>query len=306
VTAECDTGKRWSKEIHNPQKGEAFMNSNNLPGIHFFKMTGAGNDFIVIDNRNGVIDADHCREFVLHACRRKLSVGADGVILIENDPDVDFKWRFFNADASEAEMCGNGARCAARFARLRGIVQNDRMRFRAIAGIVEAELLGKRVKVQMTPPYGLKLGWNVEAENRHFQLDFINSGVPHAICYLENENELELADVQRWGRALRYHPEFQPAGTNADFILVRDRQRIAVRTYERGVEGETLACGTGCIASTLVAAARGHVVSPVEVETRSGEFLIVYFEWDGNGFSRVQLEGEAKIAYEADLWPETI
>src|SRR5512136_1722861 len=142
------------------------MNHQNLPGIHFYKMTGTGNDFILIDNRNGLIDADHCQDFVRRACRQKLSVGADGVILIENDSEVDFRWRFFNADASEAEMCGNGARCAARFAYLTGIVDKPRMTFRTLAGIIRAELLDIKVKVQMTAPHGLLMDLKTEADGR--------------------------------------------------------------------------------------------------------------------------------------------
>jgi diaminopimelate epimerase len=289
------------------------MNQQEQQRIHFFKMTGAGNDFIVIDNRKGLVDADHCRDFVRYACRRQLSVGADGMILIESDPEVDFKWRFFNADASEGEMCGNGARCAARFASLMGIVRGPRMAFRTLAGIIKAELLGDRIKVQMTPPHSLRLDLSLEAEGRTFRVDSVNSGVPHAVYFAADENELESMDVLRYGHALRFHPQFKPAGTNADFVYVRDARHMIVRTYERGVEGETLACGTGCIASGLIAAARGRVVSPVEVNTRGGETLKVYFEMSGGmqnpagiQFKEVCLEGEARIAYEADLWPETL
>lgn len=279
------------------------MSQPKLPGIHFFKMTGTGNDFILIDNRKGLIDADHCGDLVRSACRHKLSVGADGMILIENDPEVDFKWRFFNADASEAEMCGNGSRCAARFAYLTGIVAKKQMSFRTLAGIIRAELLGDSVKVQMTSPHSLKLDLRPEAEGRSFKLDFINTGVPHAVCFQDGENELESVDVQRWGRELRYHPIFQPAGTNVNFVSVMDTHHLVVRTYERGVEGETLACGTGAIASSLIAASRSRVLSPVEVKTSGGEFLTIHFDPE---FKNVFLEGEAKVAYEADLWPDTI
>lgn len=281
--------------------------------IHFFKMTGAGNDFILIDNRKGPVDPDHCRDLVRHACRHKLSVGADGVILIENDPEVDFKWRFFNADASEAEMCGNGARCAARFAYLTGIIQKPQMAFRTLAGIVKAELLGERVKVQMTSPHSLQTDLNLDADGHLFNLDFINTGVPHAVCFAADESELERTDVLRWGHALRFHSHFQPAGANVNFVCVRDPHHIVVRTYERGVEGETLACGTGSIAATLIGAARDRVLSPVDVKTRGGESLTVYFEKSGGRqnpagarFKEVYLEGEARIAYEADLWTETL
>lgn len=272
--------------------------------IHFFKMTGTGNDFILIDNRAGVVDADHCEQFVRNVCRPKLSVGADGVFLIENDPEVDFKWRFFNADASEAEMCGNGARCAARFASINGIVNGPRMAFRTLAGIIRAELLGNGVKVQMTLPHGLRLGIDLEVDGRRFAVDFINTGVPHAVCFI-TEDELEAMDVQRWGRALRFHPQFQPAGANVNFACVAGRQSLIVRTFERGVEGETLACGTGCTASALVAAARGLITSPVEVKTRSGEFLKIHFDAPP-AFREVFLEGEARVVCEGDLWPETI
>jgi diaminopimelate epimerase len=287
------------------------MNRETMQRIHFFKMTGTGNDFILIDNRKNLIDADYCQDFVRRACRHKLSVGADGVILIENDSEVDFRWRFFNADASEAELCGNGARCAARFAYLTGIVDKPRMTFRTLAGIIKAELLDKTVKIQMTSPHSLCMDLKIEADGRSFDLDFINSGVPHAVCFVADERELESIDIVRWGRALRFHPHFQPAGTNVDFVRVQDAHHISVRTYERGVEGETLACGTGAIASTLIPAARDRVISPVEVTTRSGEPLTIYFQASRGRSSDIQfkeiyLEGEARIAYEADLWTETI
>ncbi len=289
------------------------MNRATMQRIHFYKMTGTGNDFVMIDNRKGLIDSEHCQEFVRLVCRHKLSVGADGVILIENDSEVDFRWRFFNADASEAEMCGNGARCAARFAFLTGIVDRPRMAFRTLAGIIKAELLDKKVKVQMPVPHSLSMNLKIEASGRFFDLDFINSGVPHAVCFMADEKELEEADIVGWGRALRYHPHFQPAGTNVDFVCVQDKQHIIVRTYERGVEGETLACGTGAIASALISAARDLAASPVEVRVRSGELLTIYFQASpGSGhpgdiqFKEVYLEGEARVAYEADLWPETI
>ncbi len=235
------------------------------------------------------------------------------MILIENDPEVDFKWRFFNADASEAEMCGNGARCAARFASLTGIVQKPRMAFRTLAGVIKAELQGDRVKVQMTSPHSLQLDLNLEANGMSFCVDSVNTGVPHAVCFAAEENDLESIDVLRYGHAFRFHAHFQPAGTNVNFVHVQDAHHLVVRTYERGVEGETLACGTGCIASSLVAAARGRVASPVDVRTRGGEFLRVYFEMSGGKrspadfqFKEVCLEGEARIAYEADLWAETL
>jgi len=274
--------------------------------IHFYKMTGTGNDFIVIDNRKRIIDADHCHDFVRGVCRHGGSVGADGVILIENDPDADFRWRFFNPDGSEPEMCGNGARCAARFAYLTGIVDMPRMSFRTGAGIIAAELLDTKVKVQMPAPRDLRRNLKIDAEGRSFILDFINTGVPHAVCFLKEENELDSINIARIGRALRAHDIFHPDGTNVDFVSIENSHRMNVRTYERGVEGETLACGTGAIASELLAAIRGEAESPVDVRVRSGETLTIYFNrTDGSvPFKDIGLEGNALVVYEADLWSE--
>jgi diaminopimelate epimerase len=271
--------------------------------IHFHKMTGAGNDFIFIDNRNGGIDSDRCGDFVRSVCRRKLSVGADGMVLIENDPEADFKWRFFNSDASEAEMCGNAARCAVRFAYLTGIVRVRKMTFRTLAGIIEGEILNDTVKVRMTPPHGLQSDIRLQGSGHALAFDFIDTGVPHAVHFLKHEGELESADIAGLGRIFRFHPHFQPAGSNIDFACVADAHHMTVRTYERGVEGETLACGTGVLASVLTAATRERVASPVSVKTRGGEFLTVHFRQAGSGkFEEVRLEGEARLVYEADLY----
>ena len=277
--------------------------------IHFYKMTGTGNDFIVIDNRKRIVDSDNCRDFVHGVCRSGVSVGADGVILIENDSETDFRCRFFNADGSEPEMCGNGARCAARFTYLTGIVDKPLISFRTGAGIIAAELSDTRVKVQLPAPRDLKRNLDIAARGRSFALDFISSGVPHAVCFLKNEEELETANVASLGRALRNHRIFRPDGTNVNFVFVENPHRLSMRTYERGVEGETLACGTGAIASALLAAARGQAESPVEVRVYSGETLTVSFKATGDAsvpFEEVCLEGAALVVYEADLWSESI
>ncbi|MCU0589138.1 MAG: diaminopimelate epimerase [Syntrophobacteraceae bacterium] len=287
------------------------MESPGVDRIPFFKMTGSGNDFILIDNRSRRIPGrEKQQELARKACRGKLSVGADGLILIENDPEVDFQWRFYNADGSEAEMCGNGARCAARFAHLSGIAPRGEMAFRTLAGIIEAEIRGERVKIRTTPPHGLAAGLELQALGRSFALDFVNTGVPHAVQFVESADTLEAAQVVEWGRALRFHPHFQPAGTNVSFAHVRDAHRLTLRTYERGVEGETLACGTGSIATALLAAARGWAESPVDVLTRSGETLTIYFNLCRStspaSFTDVCLEGDARVVYQAELWDETL
>ena len=278
--------------------------------IRFTKMTGSGNDFIIIDNRALKLEKEHARRLARLACRRKLSVGADGLILIENDSEVDFAWRFFNSDGSEAEMCGNGARCAARFARLKGIVDRDSFSFRTLAGFVGAQVLGRRAKVLMPPPHSMEIDIPVELDNTHLHLAFINTGVPHALLFADSQSQLEDLDVLDLGRRIRFHQKFQPAGSNADFIFVRGPQQISIRTFERGVEAETLACGTGAIAAALVGAAKNLVASPVDVVTRGGETLVIHFEINSQEgkitFSNVYLEGDAKVVYDAELWEETL
>lgn len=284
-----------------------FGSENPIP---FFKMTGSGNDFIVIDNRSRQIAAAQGPHLTRLACRRKLSLGADGLILIEDDPEVDFMWRFFNADGSEAEMCGNGARCAARFVHLTAIVQKREMAFRTLAGIIRAEIMGERVKVRMTSPHRLQLDLTLQVESDRLYLHSIDTGVPHVVHLLADQATLAKLEVFRLGRTLRYHPHFQPAGTNANFAAVCDQHHMAVRTYERGVEAETLACGTGSIAATLIAAAKDLVTSPVEVLTQSGEILTIHFErlttQGAPEFAEVYLEGDAKVVCEGKLWDETL
>jgi diaminopimelate epimerase len=278
--------------------------------IRFTKMTGSGNDFIIIDNRALKLAKERGRELARLVCRRKLSVGADGLILIQNDPEVDFAWHFFNSDGSEAEMCGNGARCAARFASLKGIVDRDKFSFRTLAGLIGAEVLGERAKIRMPQPHSMEIDIHLELNGGDLHLGFINTGVPHALYFAVSQTQLEELDVPDLGRRIRFHRRFQPAGSNADFIFVRSPHDISIRTFERGVEEETLACGTGAIAAALVSAAKDLVASPVGVFTRSGEKLVIHFEKNAQGggvtFSDVCLEGDAKVVYEAELWEETL
>jgi diaminopimelate epimerase len=268
--------------------------------IPFFKMTGCGNDFIIIDNRQKILDAARLGDFVQKVCAHKLSAGADGLVLIEPSQKVNFKWRFFNSDGSVGEMCGNAARCVARFAVLKGIAP-AKMAFETLAGIIEAEVAGRQIKVLMPPPTGLKLDIDVPIDGQSHQMYFVNTGVPHAIKFVESAASVSVKDL---GKKVRFHSRFQPAGTNADFVQVVDGKHIKVRTYERGVEDETLACGTGAVASALIAAKKGFVDSPVEVQTSGGEILKIYFQAKGDGFDRVFLEGDARVVYEGELWEE--
>jgi len=268
--------------------------------IPFMKMSGSGNDFIFIDHRKALVAEDRMKEFAQKVCRRRTSVGADGLIFIERSETADFRWRFFNADGSEAEMCGNGGRCAARFALLKGIA-GPRLTFETLAGTLSAEVDGKRVKLEMTKPFGLRLDEPLLVEGKEEVISSINTGVPHAVLFRQ---DLEGLDIVRMGRAIRYHSHFAPAGTNADFVRVEDRSRLTVRTYERGVEDETLACGTGTVASALIAAFKGMVKSPVAVKTTGGEVLTVHFEIEGREVRKVFFEGDVHIIYEAEMWEE--
>jgi diaminopimelate epimerase len=268
--------------------------------IPFTKMTGCGNDFIIIDNRRKTLDADKLGDFVRKVCAHKLSAGADGLVLIEPSDKVNFKWRFFNSDGSLGEMCGNAARCVARFAVLKGIAP-PKLAFETLAGIIEGEVAGRQIKVLMVPPTGLKLNIDVSIDGQSHQMHFINTGVPHAIQFVDQASSVEVKDL---GKKVRFHSQFQPAGTNANFIQVLDRKHLIVRTYERGVEDETLACGTGAVASALIAAKKGFIESPVQVQTSGGEILRIYFQSKADGFDRVFLEGDARVVYEGELWEE--
>ena len=268
--------------------------------IPFMKMSGSGNDFILVDHRKPLLDVKRMKEFAQKVCRRRISVGADGILFIERSEKADFKWRFFNADGSEAEMCGNGGRCAARFAFLKGIAGSS-LTFETLAGVLSAQVDGKRVKLEMTKPFGLKLDEKISIKGKRPKISSINTGVPHAVLFLKN---LEGVDVVRLGRAIRYHPHYAPSGTNANFVKVESSSRLSVRTYERGVEDETLACGTGAVASALIAAFKGLVKSPVSIKTSGGEILTVHFEIKAKEVKKVFFEGDVHIIYEGEMWEE--
>jgi diaminopimelate epimerase len=268
--------------------------------LKFWKMNGTGNDFIVVDNRDGVVAEGQHADFAVRFCARRTAVGADGVLLVEPAPEdgLDFRMRYFNADGSEAEMCGNGARCIAAFAHAIGVA-GEEMRFMTGAGPVGATITELGVIIDMpacTPPEEK----SIAVGGRRLDLWFLSTGVPHAAVPVK---DLDAVDVASQGRAIRYHESFLPAGTNANFMC-RKSTGIAIRTYERGVENETLACGTGASACALVAARAWELTSPVDVEVLGGKLRIHFQETDGK-FSAVRLEGPAEVAYRGELdWPE--
>jgi diaminopimelate epimerase len=265
--------------------------------INFEKLQGSGNDFVMIDNRAGIISDSERIEFVRHVCPRGTAVGADGVIFVENDPELNFKWRFFNADGSEAEMCGNGSRCVAVFANAIGAAGKS-MTFRTIAGPIEATLTPGGARVKLTdatlPKKIEKLSYNSKSADAYF----LNTGVPHVIVPVP---DLEKVDIRPDGAAIRYHEKFAPAGTNANFMAADGENRVALRTYERGVEDETLACGTGSVAASIVAAEVYGMSSPVTVRSRSGVLLNISFEIAADSVKNVYLEGPVVRVYRGEM-----
>lgn len=265
--------------------------------LEFLKLSGAGNDFIVFDNRKGVVPEVGRRELFIDWCRRGMSIGADGLLLVE-DADAgsgaDFRMRYYNADGGEAETCGNGSRCIAQFAYLKGIAPRQ-MTFQTLAGDYRAEVLENgEVRVEMSDAVDLREDVEIDDPVLRGRVDFLNTGVPHVVVTVE---DLEGAPVVPAGRMLRYHEAFAPAGTNANFVKVTGAQSLQVRTYERGVEDETLACGTGCIASSIQCVRRGRVTAPVRVTTAGGEVLTIDFRLTDDGAAGVSLQGSARVVF---------
>ncbi|QPJ64223.1 MAG: diaminopimelate epimerase [Candidatus Nitrohelix vancouverensis] len=265
--------------------------------IQFTKMSGSGNDFVIIDHRKPFIPDDQKRDFVKRVCARRTSVGADGLIFIEPSSNADFRWDFYNDDGSSAEMCGNGGRCAARYA-VENKIAGSQLSFETVAGVITADVDGSTVKIKLTKPVDHRPDQSVEVNGETFVIDSLNTGVPHAIIYT---NDIENIDVAGIGRGVRFHSQFAPAGTNVDFVQVNDDGSLVVRTYERGVEGETLACGTGVVASALLAARKHELTSPISARTRGGETLKVYFQPGNGSFGDVFLEGLASKSFDGVL-----
>src|SRR6266853_3032723 len=257
--------------------------------LRFTKMNGAGNDFVLIDNRAGDVHLD--RGQIAHLCDRHRGIGADGILLLEESADgADFRMRYFNSDGGEAEMCGNGARCFARFANKIAGAQ-EKISFETPAGVIAAELTGDLVTLQMTNPTDLRLNVTLRVGDKNKSVHFINSGVPHVVISVYN---LDDVDVRREGATIRHHQMFSPKGANVNFIEKRGAKQITIRTYERGVENETLACGTGVVAGALIFAATENTDGPIGVLVRGGNELQVGFDKVDNRFRNVTLTGPAE------------
>ncbi len=258
--------------------------------LSFTKLSATGNDFILIDNRSiGLSEKDV--DFFRRLCRRRSAVGADGILLIDESAESDFALRYFNADGSESE-CGNGARAAAFYSAQSGIT-GDVSTFEFGENIYEACVQKNSVKLRFPPVHQLQEGLGVATTGQFDEAGFVNTGVPHFVLFYDN---LKSLDVGYWGKEYRHHTFFQPAGTNVDFVRATGEQEIEIRTFERGIEGETLACGTGAVASAIFANRKKQVAFPVRVRTQGGD-LIVHFD----GAKEYRLEGEVVFVYEATL-----
>jgi diaminopimelate epimerase len=258
-------------------------------------MNGAGNDFVLIDNRK--IGLQLSQEQIKYICDRQRGIGADGIMLLRNAVgEADLGWDFYNQDGSEGEMCGNGARCFARFAQ-RKLKSSDTISFETLAGIIQAKLQGENAIINLTPPENLRIDDHISTSHGELEIHSVNTGVPHAVLFVEDADK---SMVSKLGKEIRHHDHYSPAGTNVNFVQLTGDNSIHVRTYERGV-GETLACGTGVTASALITAKLHGYASPISVQVLGGENLSVDFETDGNSFKNIKLTGPAEFVFTGQI-----
>ena len=250
--------------------------------IEFYKYQGTGNDFILVDNRSRIFTGDKVA-FAKQWCNRRFGIGSDGVIFIENDESLDFSMDFYNPDGSQS-FCGNGSRCAVRFAELLGILKNSKAAFSAIDGVHSAVISSDSIAIKMKDTQAIE----------HIGDDyFLNTGSPHYIAYETSEKR----DIVDYGRLIRFDDRFKPGGTNVNLVEETGENHIRIRTYERGVEDETYSCGTGATACALSYAVRHDLAAgPVIVDVRGGR-LSVDFKNDKTGFSEIWLKGPAEFVY---------
>jgi len=262
--------------------------------LSFTKMNGAGNDFVMLDNRDRSLALT--KDQIEQLCDRHRGIGADGLLCVEPATEGgDFKMRYYNADGGEAEMCGNGARCFGRFVNHLHGDKLVKINFETLAGMISAEFEGEQVRINMSAPHNLNLSQHLIVAGAGLTVHSINTGVPHAVVFVD---DLETVPVREWGAALRYHEAFQPKGTNANFAKVLGPGSISIRTYERGVEDETLACGTGMVACALIHHELTGTPSPVSVLVKGGDTLHVGFEEPNQSdYTNVTLFGPADFVF---------
>ncbi|NDV24229.1 diaminopimelate epimerase [Desulfovibrio sp. JC022] len=270
--------------------------------VPFYKMQGCGNDFVIIDNRELGVPVEKMPLWAEKLCQRAFGVYADGLFFIENAPEgsgLDFIWQFYNSDGSRAEMCGNASRCAGRLAHALDIAGEQHV-FGSDAGPIKVQVFPvlEEVKVQLTPPEGLAIKQTLEIDGEEYEYHFANTGVPHVVVQVA---DVENVDIKKLGAAFRYHEAFAPAGTNVNFVQIDDNDSLIVRTYERGVEDETYACGTGVSAVQVTLHEQGLTDAAVRVRTSGGEILKVIIE-DGNVF----LQGGAELTFSGEVYLESL
>lgn len=259
---------------------------------HFVKYSGAGNDFILFDNRENQFPLSSF--IVKQLCHRQEGIGADGVIFLEESSTADYKMRIFNADGSEAEMCGNGVRCLVDYIYFLGF-GSDFIRIEIHHRVLIAKKNEKTITVEMGAPQNLRWTLPVQLEEKEFESHFLNTGVPHIVLFVPNPDQF---DLHRWGPYLRRHSMFGPEGTNVNIAERTETQQLFIRTYERGVEAETLACGSGATACALAAAYQFNIPSPISVEVKSGSKLQIHFRREGDQFSEVTMSGEVRQIFQ--------
>ncbi len=271
--------------------------------LNFFKMNGAGNDFIIVDNRDLSLSAALDADTIAALCDRHRGIGADGLLAVEPaQKGADFRFRYYNADGGEAEMCGNGARCFGRFVAHLGEIVLKKVTFETIAGTLGAEMIGDEVRIAMSDPKDLKLASGVTIPGLSAAIHSLNTGVPHAVVFLPSAEALDDCDVFTHGAAIRHHKAFSPAGTNANFCAVLAPSHISIRTFERGVEDETLACGTGMVAAALIHHLLTGATSPIKVDVEGGDTLEIGFVKVGETtFTQVTLTGPADFVFEGEI-----
>ncbi len=275
------------------------------PSVPFWKMQGSGNDFVAMDNRELKLAPAAMPLWASRVCARAFGVSADGIFFLDHAPagsDLDYMWHFFNSDGSRAEMCGNASRCAAKLAHALGLAPAEHV-FGTDAGPIRAKVLTEgadagQVQVQLTPPQGMETNKTISLDDEAFEVHFVNSGVPHVVVPV---NDVTTVDVHTVGLAIRYNDAFAPAGTNVNFVQVKDTETLLVRTYERGVEAETYACGTGVVACQLVCNELGLTGPSARATTTGGETLAVFLRKEG-----VFLQGAATLVFSGDLYLDSL
>ncbi len=280
------------------------MDKEKIQHIDFLKMSGAGNDFVVIDNRHGSVTEP--APFAHVVCDRRRGVGADGLLLLENSNKSDFQMKYYNADGSYGGMCGNGGRCISRFAYLKGLVQSTAITFDALEHVYHAQILKDDVKLTMKNPSDIRSNEVLPMDGLNVISHYVDTGSPHCVIFLDQNKEIRETlgdlDVYGLGKTIRHHKSFSPKGTNVNFIERVDSNTIRIRTYERGVEAETLACGTGSVASAIMANQIHGVGTPVVVQTQGGESLVVDFQRRGkSGYEEVSIFGSAHVTFSGKI-----